>query len=373
MRPSFWIVMPTALIIGLGSAYAHNDADVLQQWKDYVKAYEEYMEKYTEWSENRFAEYEDTIKTQRDLINKYENTIKELKNDMTILDDINSEVENDKKQSTSNIKTALKQKTELRSIPLDPIVGNKFSRTSDGLTLETYPKQHIYGIGDTINTEATLDLTMIEIKHPKRYDLGGRVLPLDIVFLIQAPHVNVYCKFDYDYTEIIFDSYCPRGKDLFTIDGRMITVMNGSQVMDHFTAGIHKIRTFSSIDGSRLAEINEVIEIGNTSNPPTITRVSILDGAHVEPNCWAVNKCSILDDASINVGDTIVWYDDDESYTNSATNTFSLPHYISVYDKSKLLSNSHLTSGSWHYTFDEAGEYRIKGSDPWIKSVVTVS
>ena len=117
------------LVIGLGTAYAQSNDDIVQQWidqiqsyKKYVEEYKEYMKEYKQWANDRFDYYEEQIKDlsntsnsnkelssslwldeKRQLVNNYENTISDLKDE---IDSLNHKLQQEtelEKESTITI------------------------------------------------------------------------------------------------------------------------------------------------------------------------------------------------------------------------------------------------------------------------------
>ena len=149
MKLIFSVVLSMVLVIGLGTAYAQSNDDIVQQWidqiqsyKKYVEEYKEYMKEYKQWANDRFNYYEEQIKDlsdtsnsnkelsslwldeKRQLVNNYENTISDLKDE---IDSLNHK---------------LQQKTELEkeSVTITPTPetsSNGKSKTTKLVTIST--------------------------------------------------------------------------------------------------------------------------------------------------------------------------------------------------------------------------------------------
>lgn len=266
--------------------------------------------------------------------------------------------------------------TRTRINTTEPIFpGESFFRSVDALSLEVYPKQYIYGIGDTINVTAMLDLERFERENPKRYDLYGNAVPLSgnltaVTRSVQGGNASqANCYFIYNYTE--FNITSQRGglfgpnsdPGCFLIDDTII-MHDSSQVSSYLPAGAYRISSSYAI-GNNTEKIYEYVELGHKSNSSSIARLGIPYGADTEPSCWATDLCYILVDVSINVGDAIVLYNDN-----------TVDHLVFINGTSGAPAFTSLYSGlAWYWASDEAGEYTIRSNPeyPWIRGTITVS
>ena len=67
MKLILGVFLSIVMVVGLGTAYAQSDNDILQKWIDYAESYKDYMKEYKVWAYEKFSDYKDEIRELKSL------------------------------------------------------------------------------------------------------------------------------------------------------------------------------------------------------------------------------------------------------------------------------------------------------------------
>ena len=110
-----------------------------------------------------------------------------------------------------------------------------------------------------------------------------------------------------------------------------------------------------------------IVEEESESMAPFSGTISIPSGSSV-PGCDETNECFIPAEVTVNVGDTVIWSNDD-SAAHTVTSGTSTGGPDGIFDSSLFMADT-----TFSYTFDKAGEYNYFCMvHPWMTGKIQVN